>query len=1081
MRLMLTIVSPQTRQSTDIVLDAARETPIGEIAAELGRFAGLPLPSGSESSLGSRGPLRAPRSAPHRVPAPRGSKPGMPPPRVPLPRAPLPRAPQPRAPQPRLPQSRLPEPRAPQFRIPQPRVPLDARGPLTLSAPVVTVDPVTVALYADGQRIAPHVTLADSPIKDGTVISLGSSAGRTPPQSSGLVEIRIVAGPGTGAIYRLAAGEADIGSGLKVTVKIPGRLVAPRAASVVVDNLGGCLVTAHDGATVMLDQAPLSAPAPWLPGQQLTVGTAVLELLPYRPPAASLARSADGAGTEFIRPPRLLPLRQPATFILPAPPAVGGGRLRAMIGSALSGRRPDRTPMAARRAEYARRKARIGQEAAAALAAERAALRAQFPDPAALMSIVSGPRPRLWERRRGDRDYLALRVGTADLPSAVQVIDPVGDEHRDAVTWPLPDGPATIALTERGVIGLAGPGDSGRGVGRWLVAQAAALHSPNDLRIYVIAAAAGGKSWAWVRWLPHCRPDIGSGTWSASGAAGCLAQVGNNPETVAARVAELLEIIARRQRAAGLAGTGLATRTDIMVVLDGSRELWALPGVMTLLREGPAVGVYGICLDSDERLLPAQCQAVAVSGPDGLRVRQGAADPVTACPDRVMPDWCLRAARAIAPIRDVSAVEGGDGLPGSVRLLEVLGLEAPRRGAGLPGLDRSVAAPAVAMATTITERWRQGGRSTLATVGVSADGPFGIDLGRDGPHGLITGTAGSGKSQLLRSLVASLAVANRPDEMAFVLIDYAGGGAFADCARLPHTLGMITHLRPNLVERVLASLTAELTRREHLLARAGAKDIEDYQRIRDTDPPDTDPPDTAQVHSTPAHGIMRAGGTSRIAGFGFMPVRTAGGGAPSWGITALPRLVIVIDEFESLARELPDFVTGLVHIAERGRSLGIHLILATRRPPGGVPADIRAATNLRIALRGAGPDEVADVIGEPDAARITKDTPGRGYARLGRAAQVPFQAGLIGGPRPDLGPADDARSEGTARRPVRVARADWARAGQPAPLPPAPLSPASRHAEDETADLAVLVGEIWRAAAGLSIPQRRPPWQPPLP
>ena len=237
-------------------------------------------------------------------------------------------------------------------------------------------------------------------------------------------------------------------------------------------------------------------------------------------------------------------------------------------------------------------------------------------------------------------------------------------------------------------------------------------------------------------------------------------------------------------------------------------------------------------------------------------------------------------------------------------------------------------------------------------IGACYDGPFGVDLRQDGPHALIAGTTGAGKSELLQTMIASLACANRPDEMTFVLVDYKGGSAFKDCVHLPHVTGLVTDLDAHLTQRALASLSAELTRRERCWP----------------------PPGPRTSRNTPNAG-------------GRQPRRPG----------PLPRLVIVIDEFASLVRDLPDFVTGLVDIAQRGRSLGIHLILATQRPSGVVSADIRANTNLRIALRVTDAAESTDVIDAPDAAQISRATPGRGYVRLGHASLVPFQAGRIGG------------------------------------------------------------------------------------
>jgi S-DNA-T family DNA segregation ATPase FtsK/SpoIIIE len=823
---------------------------------------------------------------------------------------------------------------------------------------------------------------------------------------------------------------------------------------------------------------------PWPLGAQIALGNTLLELTRYSPPNAALKWSEDGAGLDYNRPPRLRPPERQTTFRLPSPPRefearplpwlmalfpLVGAVVAAMIfdrwyylimaglspimlfGNYFMDKKHGRKSHAKQVKEYKETKARIEKDARDALVAERMDRRQAIPDPAAVLALGTGPRTRLWERRRTDADHLLLRFGTGRLPSEVVLDDPEKDDHRRQVTWHIEDAPVALPLKGLGVIGIAGPDDSAAALGRWAVAQAATLHSPMDVQFYVLTENSARESWDWVRWLPHARP---------SGGQDVNVLIGTDAETVGARIGELTQILDARLKALEEnrgQGANFAD-PDIVVVWDGARRLRSLPGVVRLLREGPSVGMYALCLDTEERFLPGECLAFVVAEPKPreltgvpaaagralaappqggvprppagggfpsfqawhstapdpgqagaprelrLRVEMAGAERLKDVrPDFVSPSWCLRLARAVSPLRDISGETEDSALPASSRLLDVLQLEPPTPGA-------------------ITARWQAGGQSTMAVIGESYDGPFGIDMRKDGPHGLIAGTTGSGKSELLQTIVAALAVANTPENMTFVLVDYKGGSAFKDCVKLPHTVGMVTDLDAHLVERALESLGAELKRREHILADADAKDIEDYQDL---------------VRRDPSH-------------------------------PPVPRLLIVIDEFASMVRDLPDFVTGLVNIAQRGRSLGIHLLLATQRPSGVVSPEIRANTNLRIALRVTDGGESSDVIDSPEAGHISKSTPGRAYVRLGHASLVPFQSGRVGGRRP--GAADP-----TALAPW-VDALDWSALGRASLVKPK----AEAREEEEITDLKVLVDTIIEANRTLGIPAQHSPWLPAL-
>ena len=890
------------------------------------------------------------------------------------------------------------------------------------------------SLHVGGFRVDPQLPLDISPVRDGAVVSLATPAGCPPPDPQGLVEVRVVGGPDAGAVHRLGPGVAVVGSAPEAWIAIDDPELPAAALEIDVSLERGITVRPLADTPVMLEDRPLREAERWFYRSVVSVGRTLLELRPPSFPDAALKPSEDGTGLDYNRPPRITPPPRPTKFSLPARPkepdprplpwimavvplvgavtmAVLMDRMTflllaflspvAMVANHFYDRKNGKKSYRKTLAEYEERKKSIELQARRAIATETVARREAAPDPAELYLAATGPRQRLWERRLADEDFARLRVGTGTLRSEVELTDPNREEHKRTAPRKVNDLPVTVALRTHGVVGVAGRGELPRAIGRWLVAQAAVLHSPADLSVVVLTEPSGRASWEWVRWLPHARPQEGQAAF---------ALLGTDADSVARRISELQAQLASRQEAAREAGVQANQAWGgpaILVVLDGSRRLRALPGLTRILKEGPSVGIYLVCLDADRRMLPEECRALLEEDHFGrLRVSQHGQELVEGVrPECVSAERCETIARALAPIRDVSDDDGA-GLPASCRLLDVIGKEPPEAGA-------------------IAAGWSLGGRSTSAVIGESFDGPFAIDLVRDGPHGLIAGTTGSGKSELLQTIVASLAVVNRPDAMTFVLVDYKGGSAFKDCVRLPHTVGMVTDLDTHLVERALESLGAELRRREHILAAAGTKDLEDYLVAMRRDP----------------------------------------------SLAPLPRLLIVIDEFASLARELPDFVTGLVNIAQRGRSLGIHLILATQRPSGVVSPEIRANTNLRIALRVTDASESTDVIDAPDSGYISKSTPGRAYVRLGASSLLPFQSARVGGRRPGQ------TASTSAPAPWTVALG-WDAIGRPAPERPAGPK---QEDDDLLTDLAVLVEAIREANDQLGIPPQHSPWLPALP
>ncbi|WP_209561657.1 FtsK/SpoIIIE domain-containing protein [Frigoribacterium sp. PvP032] len=890
-------------------------------------------------------------------------------------------------------------------------------------------------MTVDGRLVPPSARVAEGQVQEGSLLTVGA-----PPSASPLPDdtasVRIVGGRGAGTLFVVDAGASVIGSSPRATIRLAD--VPPFAAVLRLDGAGTFTIepaTASDRdrpggrPVVAVDRRPLVEPVVLDESSVVRVGEVLLAVVTGRLPGAALHLSPDGVHLEFARPPRLLPESPARAFRLPAEPqapsrrplpivaalaplAMAGvmvgvfGHLTylafglmspvVLIANYVSDRKNGRVTHRRRLAEHEVAKASVVAAADEAVHRLEHELRASCPDAATLLDAALRRRARLWERRRSDPDHLTLRVGTADHPSGVTIEDPRELEHLRTVAREAHAVPVTLDLPGCGVVGIAGPDDHARPLAAWLVAQIGVLQSPRDVEVVLLTSASGADHWSWLRWLPHARP---------AGSASCSTRVGHDAEGVARRLAELTTLIETRRRAARDSRGPAPDVPDVVVVVDGARRLRALPGLVSVLADGPSVRVWSICLDVDERSLPEECVAVVSAGAHRHRVAaQRTASVQEVLADELPAGWHDAAARAVAPIVEVEHGGAAGGLPTTSRLLDVLDLDEPD-------------------GPSVLARWRRLGPSTRVLLGESIDGPFGVDLRADGPHALVAGTTGSGKSELLQSLVASLAATNAPDAMAFVLIDYKGGAAFRDFASLPHTVGMVTDLDGHLVERALTSLRAELHRREVVLSEAGAKDVEDHAELV-------------------ARGEVAA---------------------------ALPRLLIVIDEFASMVRELPDFVTGLVDVAQRGRSLGIHLVLATQRPTGVVSADIRANTALRVALRVTDPAESTDVIDAPDASGISASTPGRAFVRLGAGALLPFQAGRVGGRAPGAAVAADG--------PIWSCRPSWATTGS-APQQPPEEARADSH---EVTDLVQLVAAASAAHVLRGGPLPHRPWLDALP
>ncbi|MFC9326236.1 FHA domain-containing protein [Kitasatospora sp. NPDC057015] len=948
-----------------------------------------------------------------------------------------------------------------------------------------------VHLYAGARRVDEHTLLGHPPLLDGAVLSLGEPdpAADDDAPDPAAAELRITGGPDAGGVHRLHGREITVGRSSEADVPLDDPDVSRLHLSlhlesdgtVTVRDLGSTNGTTLDGRFVSPDEAvPLGEPG------LLRLGESTLQVTTAGAaggaPAGPSARSAlpDGLGHLQLSAPAAPKPAQPAPEPPTAPEAPAAGRARALLSRRL-GR--GAAPADADRDGAA-------QQQSAARARQAAAQRERWPDLATLLLNALGPGPRLWERGPSHPDALTLRLGTGDLPQS-----PAGGAPTGGPGALLPAVPVTLDLQTAGSLGLAGPRARLDALTRAVVAQLAALHPPTGLSLVVVDADAArppqdrADTWAWALWLPHLRPQHGQD---------CRLLLGLDDEQAGARLTELTARLTAPDSAAGLPATVLLV--DGVPGTEAARQALDL-----LLRQGPAVGVFPVCLAERPELLPAGLGARAViTGEVGTHltverpVAGGRESIRDVSLDGVSDAWAERLARHLAPLREATPATRGP-LPDSLRLLDLLQLDS--------------VTPA-----KLSARWQAlptGIATATALIGTTRDELCGIDLADPeltlpspdpgGPHLLAGGARGSGKTELLRSLIASLAVSERPERLSVMVVE---GRAPADgdeqsglrgCTELPH---VTTHVNaaadPRQALLTAEALLDELTRRERLF---DGLDFASWHAARILD-----------GHSLDGHSLdgQRLGGHGRggrapggpgldayglngggpapataLAGVGAVaaaaraggapgdptPTGAAGGGpaeagvrvgrprdgsaapAPAGGPAESPaRLIVAVDDYEALLS--PTSAAGrplaraLAAVARRGGPLGVHLVVTTGQPEETAGTEVDEAALLRIALRTDYPSDSDLLIHLGDAAALDEHTPGRGYLRLPDGGVSAFQTARISG-----------RIPRTATLRPTVVAIDPARLGAP------PARRPVRELGNGPTDLALLASALQRAAA----------------
>ncbi|MBQ3281489.1 MAG: FHA domain-containing protein [Eubacterium sp.] len=570
----------------------------------------------------------------------------------------------------------------------------------------------------------------------------------------------------------------------------------------------------------------------------------------------------------------------------------------------------------------------------------RKAMLAMYPSSLDIMAgnEVNG----LWKCGAASDDLLKVRIGTGEIQSINDIFLEEGklyltdkELYEQAVSIvekyrTIPDVAFTVDLDGMNSVCISGEDrDQSMDTAGNIIAQLAWRISPSDLRMAFISCeeSEDDASWREARWLPHTWSEDMSCRYYATDMAGA-----------AETVYKLSRVLISREE---LSDEEIADLPRYIVFVS---DLMDINGTLlqNYIMRRRYLG-FTIVYISDREKMPASANWILIGETGGAGTVYGSmtTGEQSFRADGFDRESFGRFARRLAAVRN----EASDGIaiiPDFVTLFDTLGI-------------------GTAEELGIKDRWAKN-RTYDHLAGALGKGAGNMVRTLDlheryhGPHALIAGTTGAGKSELLQSYIASLAAEYSPEDLNFVLVDFKGGGMANTLKGLPHIAGLITNLSGGEIGRAIMAVKNEIVKRQKVLNDYGINHIDDYVRL------------------------YKSGEVSE----------------------AIPHLVIVVDEFAELKKEKPEFMKDLISVAQTGRSLGIHLVLATQRPRGNVDDDIRSNMRSAVCLRVQDRKDSMDVLDRPDAAYLTGA--GRGYLEVGAGELFePFQAAFSGKSRMSTG------------------------------------------------------------------------------